>query len=59
MLVGKPKLTMAVQSPTTSALLPQVVNENLFQSLSGALKDIHEHVTLSRNVDGANTCRVL
>ncbi|EFX82365.1 hypothetical protein DAPPUDRAFT_316858 [Daphnia pulex] len=50
---------MAVPSPTTSALLPQVVNENLFQSMSGALKDVHEHVTLSRNVDGANTCRVI
>ncbi|XP_046457819.1 uncharacterized protein LOC124204728 [Daphnia pulex] len=50
---------MAVPSPTTSALLPQVVNENLFQSLSGALKDAHKHVTLFRNIDGGNIGRVL
>jgi hypothetical protein len=36
-----------------------VVNENLFQSLSGALKDVHEHVTLFRNIDGGNIGRVL
>ncbi|EFX72634.1 hypothetical protein DAPPUDRAFT_254132 [Daphnia pulex] len=50
---------MAVPSPTTSALLPQVVNENLFQSLSGALKDPNEHVTLFRHIDGGNIGRVL
>ncbi|XP_046443025.1 apoptosis-inducing factor 1, mitochondrial-like isoform X2 [Daphnia pulex] len=49
---------MAVPSPTTSALLPQVLNENLFQSLSGALKDAHEHVALFRNIDGGNIGRV-
>ncbi|XP_046456123.1 uncharacterized protein LOC124203490 [Daphnia pulex] len=48
---------MAVPSPTTSALLPQVVC--LFRSLSGALKDAHEHVTLFRNIDGGNIGRVL
>ena len=36
-----------------------MVNKNLFQSLSGALKDAHEHVTLFRNIDGANIGRVL
>ncbi|EFX64497.1 hypothetical protein DAPPUDRAFT_266278 [Daphnia pulex] len=47
MSVGEPNLTMAVPSPTTNALLLQVVNENLFQSLSGALKDALEHVATS------------
>ncbi|EFX69930.1 hypothetical protein DAPPUDRAFT_257842 [Daphnia pulex] len=50
---------MAVPSPTTSALLPQVLNENLFQSLSGALKDAYEHVALFRNIHGGNIGRVL
>ncbi|EFX82483.1 hypothetical protein DAPPUDRAFT_241123 [Daphnia pulex] len=50
---------MAVPSPTTNALLLQVVNENLFQSLSGALKDTLEHVTLFRNIDGGNIGPVL
>ncbi len=36
-----------------------MVNENLFQSLSGALKDVHEHVMLFRNIDGGNIGRVL
>ncbi len=36
-----------------------MVNENLFQSLSGALKDAHEHVTLFRNIDGGNIGWVL
>ncbi len=36
-----------------------MVNKNLFQSLSGALKDAHEHVTLFRNIDGGNIGRVL
>jgi hypothetical protein len=29
-----------------------VVNENLYQSLSGVPKDVHEQVTLFRNIDG-------
>jgi hypothetical protein len=36
-----------------------VVNENLFQSLSDALKDALEHVTLFRNIDGGNAGRIL
>jgi hypothetical protein len=36
-----------------------VVNENLFQSLSGALKDPHEYVTLFCHIDGGNIGRVL
>ncbi|EFX79451.1 hypothetical protein DAPPUDRAFT_319562 [Daphnia pulex] len=36
-----------------------VVNKNLFQSLSGAIKDVHEHVMLFRNIDGDNIGRVL
>ena len=36
-----------------------MVNKNLFQSLSGALKDAHEHVALFRNIDGGNIGRVL
>jgi hypothetical protein len=36
-----------------------VLNENLFQSLSGALKDAHEHVALFRNIDGGNIGRVI
>jgi hypothetical protein len=36
-----------------------VLNEHLFQSLSGALKDAHEHVALFRNIDGGNIGRVL
>ncbi|EFX62244.1 hypothetical protein DAPPUDRAFT_120393 [Daphnia pulex] len=39
--------------------LKQVVNKNLFQSLSGAIKDVHEHVTLFRNIDGGSIGRVL
>ncbi|EFX76391.1 hypothetical protein DAPPUDRAFT_322245 [Daphnia pulex] len=37
----------------------KVVNENLFQSLSGALKVAQEHVTLFRNIDGGNMGQVL
>jgi hypothetical protein len=36
-----------------------MVNENLFQSLSGVLKDPHEHVMLFRHIDGGNIGRVL
>ncbi|EFX79470.1 hypothetical protein DAPPUDRAFT_319532 [Daphnia pulex] len=41
------------------ALFHAVVNKNLFQSLSGAIKDVHEHVTLFRNIDGGSIGRVL
>ncbi|XP_046655491.1 uncharacterized protein LOC124349040 isoform X2 [Daphnia pulicaria] len=51
-LVGRPNFMMAVPSPTTSVLLPQVVNENLCQSLIGVPKDVHEQVPLFRNSDG-------
>ena len=36
-----------------------MVNENLFQSLSGALKDVLEHVMLFCNIDGGNIGQVL
>jgi hypothetical protein len=36
-----------------------VVNKNLFQSLSGALKDVLEHVMLFCNIDGGNIGQVL
>ncbi|EFX74547.1 hypothetical protein DAPPUDRAFT_251731 [Daphnia pulex] len=56
---GNPEVSNKLRFRQWNGQRVKVLNENLFQSLSGVLKDAHEHVALFRNIDGGNIGRVL